>query len=107
MRISDWSSDVCSSDLRSISNSIWQVSVGLGISLLALAALWYAAAKIVGPIREAAALAATISLGDFSRRLVQKSEDEVGQLSAALNDMSESLQRQVRVAERLSEGDLR
>nr|BFE94205.1 hypothetical protein GCM10020185_47410 [Pseudomonas brassicacearum subsp. brassicacearum] len=62
--------------------------------------------KIVGPIREAAALAATISLGDFSRRLVQKSEDEVGQLSAALNDMSESLQRQVRVAERISEGDL-
>ncbi|SFG75841.1 methyl-accepting chemotaxis protein [Pseudomonas sp. NFACC45] len=91
---------------RSISNSIWQVSVGLGISLLALVALWFAAAKIVGPIREAAALAANISLGDFSRRLVQKSEDEVGQLSAALNDMSESLQRQVRVAERISEGDL-
>ncbi|WLH11908.1 methyl-accepting chemotaxis protein [Pseudomonas hefeiensis] len=91
---------------RSISNSIWQVSVGLGISLLALAALWFAAAKIVGPIREAAALAANISLGDFSRRLVQKSEDEVGQLSVALNDMSESLQRQVRVAERISEGDL-
>ena len=91
---------------RSLNNSIWQVSVGLVISLLALAALWYAAAKIVGPIREAAALAATISLGDFSRRLVQKSEDEVGQLSVALNDMSESLQRQVRVAERISEGDL-
>jgi methyl-accepting chemotaxis protein len=91
---------------RSINNSIWQVSVGLGISLLALLALWFAAAKIVGPIREAAALAANISLGDFSRRLVQKTEDEVGQLSAALNDMSESLQRQVRVAERISEGDL-
>ena len=91
---------------RSINNSIWQVSVGLGISLLALVALWFATAKIVGPIREAAALAANISLGDFSRRLVQQSEDEVGQLSAALNDMSESLQRQVRVAERISEGDL-
>jgi methyl-accepting chemotaxis protein len=80
--------------------------VGLGISLLALVALWFAAAKIVGPIREAAALAANISLGDFSRRLVQQSEDEVGQLSFALNEMSESLQRQVRVAERISEGDL-
>lgn len=91
---------------RSIDNSIWQVSVGMFISCLALAALWFAAAKIVGPIREAAALAANISLGDFSRRLVQKSEDEVGQLSVALNDMSESLQRQVRVAERISEGDL-
>ncbi|EJL04108.1 methyl-accepting chemotaxis protein [Pseudomonas fluorescens Q2-87] len=91
---------------RSLDNSIWQVSVGIVISLLALAALWFAAAKIVGPIREAAALAANISLGDFSRRLVQKSEDEVGQLSVALNDMSESLQRQVRVAERISEGDL-
>ncbi|MEB0046134.1 MULTISPECIES: methyl-accepting chemotaxis protein [unclassified Pseudomonas] len=92
--------------MRSISNSIWQVSVGLVISLLALAALWVAAAKIVGPIREAAALAANISLGDFSRRLVQQSEDEVGHLSLALNEMSESLQRQVRVAERISEGDL-
>ncbi|WP_248795443.1 methyl-accepting chemotaxis protein [Pseudomonas sp. MWU13-2105] len=91
---------------RSLSNSIWQVCVGLSISLLALLALWFATAKIVGPIREAAALAASISLGDFSRRLVQKSEDEVGQLSFALNDMSESLQRQVRVAERISEGDL-
>lgn len=93
-------------EARSISNSVRQVSVGLGISLLALAALWFAAAKIAGPIREAAALAANISLGDFSRRLEQKSEDEVGHLSAALNDMSESLQRQVRVAERISEGDL-
>ncbi|WP_028614825.1 methyl-accepting chemotaxis protein [Halopseudomonas pelagia] len=91
---------------RSVSNSIWQVIVGLGISLLALAVLWFAAAKIVGPIRDAAALAANISLGDFSSRLVQQSEDEVGQLSLALNDMSESLQRQVRVAERISEGDL-
>jgi methyl-accepting chemotaxis protein len=91
---------------RGVSSSIWQVSVGLGISLLALLALWFATAKIVGPIREAAALAANISLGDFSRRLVQKSEDEVGQLSSALNEMSESLQRQVRVAERISEGDL-
>lgn len=91
---------------RGVKSSIWQVSVGIGISLLALLALWLATAKIVGPIREAAALAANISLGDFSRRLVQKSEDEVGQLSFALNDMSESLQRQVRVAERISEGDL-
>ena len=91
---------------RSVINSIWQVSVGLVISVLALVGLWFAAAKIVGPIREAAALAANISLGDFSRRLVQQSEDEVGQLSYALNDMSESLQRQVRVAERISEGDL-
>lgn len=91
---------------RSVSNSIWQVVVGVIISLLALVALWFATAKIVGPIREAAALAASISLGDFSRRLVQKSEDEVGQLSFALNDMSESLQRQVRIAERISEGDL-
>lgn len=48
---------------RSVINSIWQVSVGLVISVLALVGLWFAAAKIVGPIREAAALAANISLG--------------------------------------------
>lgn len=92
--------------VRSISNSIWQVSVGVIISVLALVALWFATAKIVNPIREAADLAGTISLGDFSHRLIQRSEDEVGQLSLALNEMSESLQRQVNVAERISEGDL-
>lgn len=91
---------------RSFDNSIWQVAVGITVLLLALTALWFAAAKIVGPIREAAALAANISLGDFSRRLVQRTEDEVGQLSFALNDMSDSLQRQVKVAELISEGDL-
>lgn len=91
---------------RGVNSSIWQVAVGIVISILALLTLWFATAKIVGPIREAAHLAANISLGDFSRRLVQTSEDEVGQLSFALNDMSESLQRQVRVAERISEGDL-
>lgn len=91
---------------RGLSSSIWQVGVGLSISVLALMVLWVATAKIVGPIREAATLAATISLGDFSQRLVQKSEDEVGQLSFALNEMSDSLQRQVKVAERISEGDL-
>lgn len=91
---------------RGVSIGIWQVCVGIAVSLLALIVLWFATGKIVGPIREAAALAATISLGDFSRRLVQKSEDEVGRLSFALNEMSDSLQRQVRVAERISEGDL-
>ena len=91
---------------RSTASSIWQIGVGLTISLLALAALWIAAGKIAGPIREAAALAIGISKGDFSKRLQQRSVDEVGQLSAALNEMSDSLQRQVQVAEQISEGNL-
>ena len=91
---------------RSNSSSILQILVGLGVSVLALIALWIAAGKIAGPIKEAATLALQISQGEFSKRLEKTSEDEVGQLSVALNEMSDSLQRQVKVAERISEGDL-
>ncbi|OEC66676.1 chemotaxis protein [Pseudomonas sp. AP19] len=93
-------------EARSNNSSVLQVLVGLGVSVLALIALWIAAGKIVGPIRDSATLALQISQGEFSKRLKKTSEDEVGQLSVALNEMSDSLQRQVKVAERISEGDL-
>ncbi|MNF33838.1 Methyl-accepting chemotaxis protein II [compost metagenome] len=91
---------------RSQMNGIWQILVGASIFLLALSVLWYVAGKLAAPIRNAAAMAQNIRLGDFSQQLKHQSSDEVGELAQALNDMSDSLQRQVRVAERISTGDL-
>jgi methyl-accepting chemotaxis protein len=91
---------------RSQMNGFWQILVGASIFLLALFVLWYVAGKLAGPIRNAAGLAKNIRTGDFSQRLRHHSSDEVGELTQALNDMSDSLQRQVHVAERISAGDL-
>lgn len=83
-----------------------QVGAGVVISLLAVIALWLSARAIALPIRRAAQLAGAIQKGDFSQRLGHRSADEVGQLSASLDRMADSLQEQVHVAERISQGDL-
>lgn len=87
-------------------NTIWQVIVGLVISVLAILALWMAARSLALPVKNAVDLAKTIRAGDFSQRLNHQAKDEVGELSKALDEMAESLQGQVVVAERISQGDL-
>ena len=87
-------------------NTLWQILVGLAVTAAATAALWIAAGGIARPIRAAAELAKTIRSGDFSRRIKHDAADEVGQLAHALDEMSESLQAKVALAERISEGDL-
>ncbi len=88
------------------SNTIWQVVVGIVIALLAMTVLWFSARSIAQPVQRAALLAKSIREGDFSHRLNHDSKDEVGDLSKALDQMAESLQGQVDVAERISQGDL-
>jgi methyl-accepting chemotaxis protein len=89
-----------------VRNMLWQIGVGILISCLAMFALWYSARSIAMPIRNAANLAKAIQDGDLSQRLSHKAEDEVGQLSHALDSMADSLQDQVTLAERISQGDL-
>lgn len=91
---------------RGTTNTLWLIVVGLLVSAAATVALWLAAGKLAGPIRSAADLARAIQRGDFSRRINHSSQDEVGQLSHALNAMSQSLAEKARLAERISEGDL-
>jgi methyl-accepting chemotaxis protein len=91
---------------RGINNTLWLIFVGLLVSAAATIALWLAAGKLARPIRSAADLARTIQRGDFSQRINHSSQDEVGQLSQALNAMSQSLADKARLAERISEGDL-
>jgi methyl-accepting chemotaxis protein len=84
----------------------WQVLVGILILLVALVALWITAKKLAEPIKKASWLAGIIRKGDFSKRLNNDGHDEIGQLSAALDQMAASLQAQVNVAERIAKGDL-
>ncbi|MBR9882805.1 MAG: methyl-accepting chemotaxis protein [Oceanospirillales bacterium] len=88
------------------SSMLMQSVVGVVVSLIAIAVLWIAARSLAAPIRKAVALARTIGAGDFSQRMGHQADDEVGQLSAALDRMADSLQKQVGVAERISNGDL-
>jgi len=89
-----------------IVSTMWQIMVGLVVTVAATLALWFASGSIARPIRAAVALAKSIQLGDLSQRLHHKSDDEVGQLSHALDSMSDSLSSKVKLAERISEGDL-
>ncbi|RBA54250.1 chemotaxis protein [Stutzerimonas zhaodongensis] len=93
-------------DARAERSVFQQIGVGVLISLLAVVALWISSRSVSMPIRKAAQLASAIQQGDFSQRLGHQSADEVGQLSASLDRMADSLQEQVHVAERISQGDL-
>ncbi|WP_428240268.1 methyl-accepting chemotaxis protein [Gynuella sp.] len=87
-------------------NILFQVVVGIVIAALALGVLALSARSIARPLKRAAQLARTIETGDFSQRMEHQSEDEVGQLAGALDNMADSLQSQVLVAEKISQGDL-
>ncbi|MDW6003836.1 methyl-accepting chemotaxis protein [Vibrio mangrovi] len=84
----------------------WQIIIGLGITILAICALFLMARSLTRPILAAVNMAQTIASGQFHSRLNYHSADEVGQLSDALDNMADSLQKQVSVAEQISRGDL-
>jgi methyl-accepting chemotaxis protein len=87
--------------------AIWyQLIIGVAVTILAILGLTIIANKIARPIMLSVQMAQNIAKGRFDSRLNYHSEDEVGQLAAALDDMAESLQKQVHVAERIAEGDL-
>lgn len=83
-----------------------QIIIGLVITLIAIGYLMYMARNIALPVLNAANMAKTIAKGQFQNRLNYQTEDEVGQLSVALDHMADNLQRQVQVAEQISKGDL-
>jgi methyl-accepting chemotaxis protein len=70
-----------------------QVMMALGVagSVLSMFTAWYITRGIVGPIRHAVKVARTVASGDLSSRIEIRSRDEVGQLSAALKEMNDSL----------------
>jgi len=91
---------------RGHDSAIWQIIVSIGVIVFALALLWWMARSIAKPVKAAAELADTISLGDFSKRLNLTSHDEVGHLARSLDTMAEGLEKTAEVAEAIAQGDL-
>ncbi len=70
-----------------------QAMMALGVvgGVLSMLTAWYITRGIVGPIRHAVKVARTVASGDLSSKIEVRSRDEVGQLSAALKEMNDSL----------------
>ena len=60
-------------------------------SLVSFCAIWLLTYRLVQPLREMSDAARRFGNGDFSRRIPVRSEDEIGQLANALNNMAGSL----------------
>lgn len=81
-------------------------ALALIVMLIAALVVYLVARKVVVPITNAAKLAETIRLGDLSERLDSDLQDEVGQLSQALNAMADGLEQKARLAGAIAGGDL-
>ena len=69
------------------------VALGVIGGVLSMLTAWTITRGIVGPIRHAVKVARTVAAGDLSSNIEVRSKDEVGQLSAALKEMNDSLAR--------------
>ncbi|WP_342607226.1 methyl-accepting chemotaxis protein [Vibrio tritonius] len=87
-------------------NFIYQLVIGVVITILAILGIIYFSHRIAQPILAAVTMAKTIAQGRFDHRLNHQSADEIGQLSHALDEMATSLYNQVKVAEKIAQGDL-
>ena len=79
--------------------ALWQVGVGLGVTVLALGVMWLFAAGMVRPLRLAAGFAEKVAQGDFSHTLDVKQADEIGVLAGALSRMVDNLKKMIAQAE--------
>jgi methyl-accepting chemotaxis protein len=78
---------------------MWQmIGVGVVLAIGGLAVLWLVAGQIARPIRRLTSAAHVIAGGDLDQQVEQTSQNEVGQLAAAFNQMTANL-RSARVAE--------
>ncbi len=66
----------------------------VAVLVLSVVVTYYSTIKMVRPLREMAAAAKKFGQGDFSSRIEVTSDDEVGQLAMALNNMAQSLSQQ-------------
>src|SRR3546814_3729561 len=92
MRISDWSSDVCSSDLQNIIDlhaTIQQTSIIVLVVALLLAVLvsFLLYRSITSPLRDFMRFVEQVGGGDLTKQMERLSGDELGKLGGHLNDM--------------------
>jgi methyl-accepting chemotaxis protein len=82
--------------------AVWQICVGLGVTVAALVVMWLFAAGMVRPLRLAAGFAGKVAEGDFSQTLAVNQADEIGVLAAALTRMVDNLKTMIAQAEEKS-----
>jgi len=77
--------------LNAFRNSLWLAALVAVLVSLLLALIF--SRLITKPLKLVTESARKVAAGDFSRRIPQKTEDEIGEVSAAFNSMSEQLQK--------------
>lgn len=77
------------------------VLTGLLILIVGAIGAWQISRQIIAPLREIALASNDISTGDYARRVTVSSEDELGFLAGAFNDMARDLARQRKLEEQL------
>lgn len=93
-------------DSQNKNDAIWQIVIGIVLSVLAVLGMFILARNMSKPIMNAVDMAKEISKGRFDRRLNYSKEDEVGQLSFALDNMANILKSHADVAEKIASGNL-
>ncbi len=90
-----------------INAMFWQtIIIGIVIIILSLFIGLYVANDISAPILRMIDSAQRIAIGDLSQKIGSTSNNEVGQLAQALDQMTESLSSRARLAEAIADGDL-
>jgi methyl-accepting chemotaxis protein len=92
-------------DNLSFAASITMISAVVALATGIIVALWVTS-LITRPLGRANAAVQRVSEGDLGATLEVDSDDEVGQISTALNRMIDNLRQTAGVAERVSNGDL-
>ena len=73
---------------------------------VALIVVWLVSRGVARPLRAAADFADRVRKGDVSKRMEVTSDDEVGHLAQALNDMAEDIEKRAKLAKVIASGDL-
>lgn len=70
----------------------WLGLIGLGLSLLAVVAVWLVVNRILRPIQDLEAVSSSISNSDLTSRVPVHSNDEIGRLASTFNAMLDRLE---------------
>lgn len=91
-------SDAALGELRSLRTL--SIVLGIGFSVLVLAVGWFLASGIVAPVRALVSATRRVAAGDLHSRVPIGGRDEIGELSAAFNEMAKELaEKEVRINE--------
>ena len=95
-----------------IARNRWMNVIIMGLYAIVIALVaFYVTGAIIEPIRKLRDFAQKLAAGDFTERMEVKSEDEVGELTSAINimanDMSIALQKVVEASRKVAESSSR